>query len=84
MKALLIVPGLVLVAASCAPTIQTRGNNPTDPSASVSTASYQSPFAGYVGLRPVDPKNWTTVNERMRQLGGPGPHMSADQRPDEP
>lgn len=84
MKALLLVLGSALVAAGCAPTIQTRDNNPTDPSAPASTASYQSPFAGYVGLRPVDPKDWTRVNDRMRQLGGPGPHMSADQRPDEP
>ncbi len=84
MKAPLIFLSLLSIVAACAPTIQTLENNPATPSASVSTGSYRSPFADYVRLRPVDPKDWTAVNERMRQLGGPGPHMSADQRPDEP
>ena len=84
MKALLFMPGLVLIVAGCAPMIQTLDNNPASSSAPVSTVSYQSPFTDNIRLRPTDPKDWTRVNERMRQLGGPGPHMSADERPDEP
>ncbi len=78
------VPMLAALALGvCAPALPMMGADPASASATTPPHSYRSPLKDYVKFEPVDPRPWRETNDRVRDLGGPDPHMLADSE-DEP
>lgn len=62
----LIVIALMLLAAACRPvSYPLTGADPSDPSAPVPAARYQSALGAYERQRPVEPLPWREQNERV-------------------
>jgi hypothetical protein len=72
----------VLTLAACAPVPPMIGADPAAASADGRSPSYRSPFKDYVKFAPIEPRSWRETNDRVRDLGGPDPHMLADSEDD--
>lgn len=61
---LLIAGGLLAGCANPLPTLQT-GPDPADPSSPIAPNPYEPVTAGTADYRPVAPKTWRDMNERV-------------------
>lgn len=76
-----VLAGLLLLGG-CTPSLPLAGGNPADAAAPGPAFRYETPFAGYVQFKPVEPGPWREMNDRVRRLGGAGGHMNAESEND--
>jgi hypothetical protein len=65
-----LVLATALAGCTAARTAPVAAHEPADPNAPVASARYQPVLSGYVSQRPVGPKPWRELNERMTPKGG--------------
>lgn len=64
-----LVLATALAGCTAARTAPVAAYDPADPNVPVKGARYQPVLSGYVSQRPVGPKPWRELNERMTPKG---------------